>query len=108
MNSQPSEPERSNSQGSFYIEEVSGGSVYQAAGDLHIESSPRETWQLTWPGPGQQISNLPARNFHFVGRDEQLAVLAGELDRGSIDTLVPARARQGLGGGGAAASADDG
>jgi tetratricopeptide (TPR) repeat protein len=51
-----------------------------------------------FPGQGPEISNLPARNLNFSGRDKLLEELHASLQAGSAAALVPRGALHGLGG----------
>jgi tetratricopeptide (TPR) repeat protein len=51
-----------------------------------------------FPGQGPAVSNLPARNLNFSGRDELLEQLHASLQAGSAAAVVPRGALHGLGG----------
>jgi tetratricopeptide (TPR) repeat protein len=51
-----------------------------------------------FPGQGPAISNLPARNPNFSGRDELLEYLHASLQAGSAAAVVPRAGLHGLGG----------
>jgi NB-ARC domain len=53
---------------------------------------------VRFPGQGPAISNLPARNPNFSGRDEMLGDLHASLQAGSAAAVVPTGAVHGLGG----------
>jgi hypothetical protein len=51
-----------------------------------------------FPGQGPAVSNVPARNRNFSGRDELLEQLNASLQAGSAAAVVPRGALHGLGG----------
>jgi NB-ARC domain-containing protein len=51
-----------------------------------------------FPGQGPEVSNLPARNPNFSGRDDLLKELDASLQAGSAAAVVPMGALHGLGG----------
>jgi TIR domain len=53
---------------------------------------------MRFPGQGSEVSNLPARNPNFSGRDELLERLHASLQAGSAAAVVPTGAVHGLGG----------
>ena len=54
--------------------------------------------RVRFPGRGPAVSNLPARNRNFSGRDELLEQLHAELQAESAAAVVPVEAVHGLGG----------
>ena len=53
---------------------------------------------VRFPGLGPRLSNLPARNGNFSGRDAVLGRLYDDLRAGSVAAVVPKSAVHGLGG----------
>src|SRR4051794_1037195 len=56
---------------------------------------------LRFPGAGAWLSNLPARNRNFSGRDALLDQLHGRVERAVLTAVLPVEAVHGLGGVGA-------
>jgi tetratricopeptide (TPR) repeat protein len=65
---------------------------------IAIANAPTPTRDMQWPTPDQTISNLPARNPLFTGRDRLLASLSQQLTARGAVTATQAKAIHGLGG----------
>jgi TIR domain len=57
-----------------------------------------EAGRARFPGAGPSVSNLPARNSHFAGRDDLLQRLYADLEERSAAAVLPVGAVHGLGG----------
>jgi tetratricopeptide (TPR) repeat protein len=81
---------------------VTGGSGQTAGRDIiNIVSPPSPlapAVELHWPTSDRTISNLPAPNQLFTGREDLLARLSQELAAGGATAVVQAKAMYGLGG----------
>jgi tetratricopeptide (TPR) repeat protein len=80
------------------VEGVRSGPVEPAEAPAFPSPSRTETgWRPRYPGTHPAVTNLPARNAAFSGRDDLLAELRQRLQEGSA-AVVPAQALYGLGG----------
>jgi tetratricopeptide (TPR) repeat protein len=90
-----------------YSQALVGHLHIDRAGDIYFQASPPlaaptpldvRGAQEYWPAGGRVISNLPARNLVFTGRDHELAMLAQRFTPGPATGVVQPVALYGLGG----------